>query len=278
MPTHSDSTIRIPAPDRSATKRPPQPRYAVSDEDLFWSDEENGWVVGRPSRRTRPPNTGRKRATPDGLPHRLYERKGKRLVTWWIKDPDNRTRTVHSAPASASEEELSAARQLAIQRASGPTGRVDREQFRPGANWVANLGRSEPEALVVKNGLPQWARAIFKGARKGAQARSIDWLLSIDDMAAIANRCGGFCEVSGVALTFTATGRRGPYGPSVDRIDANFAYTPRNTRIVCIAINYAMNTWGADPLIPIVQAMAKKLAAHDQAKDPTPSTDQTKGA
>jgi len=244
-------------------------RLAKTDENLFWSDEENGWVVGRPSR-GRSPNAGRKRAAPDGLPHRLYERKGKRLVTWWMKDPDNRTRTVHSVPASASEEELSAARQHAIQRASRPTGRVNRDPFRPGANWVANLGRSEPEALVVRKGLPQWARAIFRGARKGAQARNIDWLLSTDDMATIAERCGGLCEVSGVALTFTATGRRGPYGPSVDRIDANFAYTARNTRIVCIAINYAMNTWGAEPLIPIVQAMAEKY--RNNAKEPPASS------
>lgn len=230
---------------------------AMSDDDLFWSDEENGWVVGRATR-PRSPHAGRKRATPDDLPHRLYERKGKRLVTWWIKDPDNRTRTVHSVPASASEEELNAARLYAIQRANGPTGRVDRAPFRSGANWVANLGRSESEALVVRNGLPQWARAIFRGARKGAQARSIDWLLSADDMAAIVKRSDGRCEVSGIALTFTATGRRGPYGPSVDRADANFAYTPRNTRIVCIAMNYAMSTWGEKPLIPIFQAMAEK--------------------
>lgn len=229
----------------------------MSDENLFWSDEENGWVVGRPSR-GRSPNAGRKRAAPDGLPHRLYERKGRRVVTWWMKDPDNRTRVIHRVPASASEGELSAARQYAIQRADGPNGRVDRAPFRSGANWAANYGRSDPEALVVRNGLPQWVRAVFRSARKGATARNIDWLLSTDDMAAIAKRSGGLCEVSGIALSFTATGRRGPYGPSVDRIDANFAYTPRNTRIVCIAINYAMNTWGVEPLIPIVQAMAEK--------------------
>ena len=243
---------------------------AVSDENLFWSEEENGWVVGHPLRQ-RSPLSGRKRATPDGLPHRLYERKGKRLITWWMKYPDSRTRTVHSAPASASEEELSAARQYAIQQANGPTGRVDRDPFRSGANWVANYGRSEPAALVVRGGLPQWARAAFKSARKGAKSRNIDWMLSDDDMAAIVDRCGGLCEVSGAALTFTATGRRGPYGPSVDRADSNFAYTPKNTRIVCLAMNYAMNTWGVEPLIPIFQAMADKYNNIGQIRAALPS-------
>jgi hypothetical protein len=208
-----------------------------TDENLFWSDEQNGWVVGRPITRPRSPNAGKKRYIPDGLPSRMYERKGKFIVAWWIKDADSRTRVIHRIRASASEEELSAARQLAIQRANGPNGRVDRAPFRSGANWVANLGRSESAALVVRKGLPQWARAVFRGALKGAKSRNIDWLLSVEDMAAIAARCGGFCEVSGVALTFTVNGRRGPYGPSVDRVDSNFAYTPKNTRIVCVAMN-----------------------------------------
>jgi hypothetical protein len=234
-------------------------RYAdQTDENLYWSEEQNGWVVGRPNPRPRSPKAGRKRYTPDGLPPRMYERKGKFIVSWWVKDPDSRTRVLHRVPASSSEEELSAARNSAIERANGPNGRVDRAPFRSGANWVANYGRTDPKALVVRKGLPRWARAAFTGALKGARARNIDWLLSVDDMAAIANRCGGRCEVSGVELTFTTVGRRGPYGPSVDRIDSNFAYTPRNTRIVCVAMNYAMNTWGVEPLIPIFRAMAEK--------------------
>lgn len=234
---------------------------AVSDEDLFWSDEQNGWVVGRPNPRKRSPNTGRQRATPDGLPHRMYERRGKRIVAWWVKDPDSRTRVLHRISASASEEEIGLAREYAITRASGPTGRIDRPLFRSGANWAANYGRTESQALVVRNGLPQWARTAFRSARKGATARTIDWLLSAEDMTAIVERGQGLCEVSGIALTLTATGRRGPYGPSVDRIDSNFAYTPRNTRIVCVAMNYAMSTWGAEPLIRIAQVMAKKYPA-----------------
>lgn len=51
----------------------------------------------------------------------------------------------------------------------------------------------------------------------------------------------------GAYYRVVSKGRR-PLAPSIDRIDSSLGYTRQNCRIVCAAVNYAMNVWGEDVL------------------------------
>lgn len=54
----------------------------------------------------------------------------------------------------------------------------------------------------------------------------------------------GHCEVTG--LPFVLGLKRGPYSPSLDRIDSTIGYTEDNTRLVLWAINVGCSDWGLE--------------------------------
>jgi hypothetical protein len=59
------------------------------------------------------------------------------------------------------------------------------------------------------------------------------------------------CPVSGVPFTWSKEQvlGRGPWSPSIDRIENRQGYVPGNVRVVCLAANIAMNAWGYDVLL-----------------------------
>jgi hypothetical protein len=201
---------------------------------------------------------GRKRAVYNGLPDRMYERIGKRVATWWVKEPDSTTRVVYKLNQPANEEQIAAARQYAIHQCAGAASRSTRPTFDELDGWVANRGRVDPKALAMKDGMPAWARALWHDVRSRAKARKMLFTLTQEEFRQMVERADGKCEVSGIDLTLTIRTKKGPYGPSVDRIDCGDGYTAENTRIVCIALNYAMSTWGIEALIPIAKAITLK--------------------
>lgn len=63
------------------------------------------------------------------------------------------------------------------------------------------------------------------------------------------------CPISGVILEPIFDG---PWQPSIDRIDNAKGYEVDNVRVVALIVNYAMNEWGALPLIEL----AERIVAH----------------
>lgn len=49
-------------------------------------------------------------------------------------------------------------------------------------------------------------------------------------------------------------GKASPYAPSIDRIDSNKGYTKDNVRLVCVAVNYALNEFGEEIFEKICRA------------------------
>lgn len=125
-------------------------------------------------------------------------------------------------------------------------------------------------SLSDKDTLPlaQAYKQMFASARKRRE-----YTLSKDDEAALIIRCNGRCELTGIAFdTSRETWNRRPYSPSLDRVDSSQGYTLDNCRIVCVAINIALNEWGEDvyryvagkylarsaPRLPIEDALATR--------------------
>jgi hypothetical protein len=195
---------------------------------------------------------------PHNLPDRLYERAGRRNIAWWVKAPGGTTFVIRTVPASADADQIDAARQAAIQAFKmnkhwkAPTDAPDH------VNWPESYGRVDAEATRVKGGTPMWAAKLYNTSKRRATQRGIVWSLSAADFRGIVERCAGLCEVSGVPLMLTITGLKGPYGPSLDRIESRGTYAKDNVRIVCVAVNFALNSWGLDAFLPIARALAAK--------------------
>ena len=102
-------------------------------------------------------------------------------------------------------------------------------------------------------------RAFFSRIRSGAKLRGLPFEMTITDVAAILRRSGGRCELSGIAFSREVVSGRRPWDYSIDRIDSSRReYTPDNCRVVCYAVNVALNAWGDDVLLRIAENIMRR--------------------
>lgn len=107
-----------------------------------------------------------------------------------------------------------------------------------------------------------------RGARKRAALKGWNCALSDADALVLWRRCGGRCELTGIEFDFEAAGgkhQRRPYAPSIDRRDNSLGYVPGNVRVVCVAVNIAMNQWGEDVLHRLAVSLFLKGSAQRSA-------------
>lgn len=70
--------------------------------------------------------------------------------------------------------------------------------------------------------------------------------ITADMIANVLRRSKGRCEVSGITFSHDTYGTNNvrPFFHSLDRIDSAKGYLPDNIRVVCVAVNIAMSSWG----------------------------------
>ena len=201
-----------------------------------------------------------RKENPHNLPHRLYERQSKKNITWWSKNKDGTTSVIRSIPSATPEFQVNQARELVI-RSFARQNRNVRQSLATSTDvdrWISEIGVVHKGANKLRGILPSWAREIFLSGARRAKSRSIKWSLTQGEFSVIVKRSNGFCEVSGMPLTLSIGMKKGPYGPSIDRIDSSLGYTKENIRLVCIAMNYAMNEWGFEAFLPIAISIAER--------------------
>lgn len=75
----------------------------------------------------------------------------------------------------------------------------------------------------------------------------------------------GRCELTGIPFDFSRAGLKGPYAPSLDRIDAKQGYIEGNCRIILWSLNTAFSWWGEEAFRPIVEAWLNACGdSHDR--------------
>lgn len=104
---------------------------------------------------------------------------------------------------------------------------------------------------------------VFRQTKKNAAKRGIPFEIDQVFFFSLLKRQDHRCAVSGIEFTDDkpAGSTRRPYAPSIDRIDSSIGYTEQNTRVVCTAVNYAMNEWGDGVFNAIVNHSAAKTVA-----------------
>lgn len=107
---------------------------------------------------------------------------------------------------------------------------------------------------------------LVKEGRRRAKRRKVAFTVTVDELLQKLDAQAYRCAVSGVAFDLTSKGAnqsafRHPYRPSLDRIRAGGPYAAKNVRIVCCAVNIAMNEWGYETLIEIAQGVVRRNAS-----------------
>lgn len=100
----------------------------------------------------------------------------------------------------------------------------------------------------------------IRGAKRRASRKGRACDLSPEDAKYLWDRCGGRCEVSGIPFDFSRMDGQiaRPFSPSIDRLDNTQGYTRNNVRVVCTAVNVAMNQWGEQVLFAVANAISKR--------------------
>lgn len=132
--------------------------------------------------------------------------------------------------------------------------------------WVW-LGRTREEAdaayfLMLDGPDEAMRRHLMKAVRNSrqrAKRRGVDHSLTCLDVFQAGAAARWTCAVSGLPFSLASSHHtRRPWAPSLDRIDNASGYTAGNVRLVCSAVNYAMNEWGEGPLRRIARALIRQ--------------------
>lgn len=114
--------------------------------------------------------------------------------------------------------------------------------------------------LVRYRGINDVPLYVYRKARNSARTRGIDFYLLPHHVSDLYEQSGGKCSLTGIPFEYYyKTGdRTPPWAPSLDRIESSKGYTPENVRLVCVAVNMALNTWGEDVLHRIADHLKRK--------------------
>ena len=107
---------------------------------------------------------------------------------------------------------------------------------------------------------------LVQEGRRRARKKELRFDLTEDEVFALIKMQGYKCALSGLEFDLQNRGDRDdafrrPFAPSLDRIVPRDGYTINNVRIVCCALNLALNEFGAETFIKIARAVAEKHPA-----------------
>lgn len=144
-------------------------------------------------------------------------------------------------------------------RASLHTRNIDEARLRAAELEAAT---PTPEEAAEWEFTKHWLSKRLGNMRYRSKGRT-EACMSKEDLRAIIARAGGRCELTGIPFSASKPlgCQRAPFAPSVDRIDSKRGYSADNCRLVCFAVNVALNQWG--------DAVTRRIAIGFVAKEGT---------
>lgn len=127
------------------------------------------------------------------------------------------------------------------------------------ANGVVPTGWTQHQQ---RNAMDAYIATVLVRARQNAKGRKRvkEFTLTVEQAIEKLRETKYRCSVTGTPLSLEVMShdQRKPFAPSIDRIDNELGYTEENCRIVCLAANIAMNTWG-EGVLRTMLSYAKSL-------------------
>lgn len=109
---------------------------------------------------------------------------------------------------------------------------------------------------------------LIYAAQTRAKKKNIDFELDYDWIANQYKNQNGKCLLTNIKLVINEcrnTKRsRSPFTMSIDRIDSNQGYTKNNSRLICMAMNLALNEFGEETFQQICEAYLANLPVPSQ--------------
>lgn len=103
--------------------------------------------------------------------------------------------------------------------------------------------------------LPTWAKNLYTQTTARAKKRGDKFELTREQYAAMFSE---ECQLTGIPFdTEKPKGKKRPFAASIDRIDSARGYSADNCRLVCVAVNVAMNEWGESVLYAIATGLTR---------------------
>lgn len=114
---------------------------------------------------------------------------------------------------------------------------------------------------------------MYPRVRRGATTRNIPFEITRPEFVELAVASGGVCAVTGIpfstrVLASARVGERRPYMPSVDRKDSSGPYSVANCRLVLVGVNLAMNSWGEEFFIDLLEHFQTRKTEAQQGIEP----------
>lgn len=109
-----------------------------------------------------------------------------------------------------------------------------------------------------------WVNKLLKQTEKRAKKNNLNYDLTRNFLIQLFEKQEGKCALTLMHFKIlpektTETEKRRPFIPSIDRISSNKGYTKENVRLVCLAVNMALFTWGDSVFDEVVTSRIEVL-------------------
>lgn len=111
---------------------------------------------------------------------------------------------------------------------------------------------------AAPNDMDRVKLALFSSMKKRAREKGFD-VMSKSEFETLWINSNQRCSLTGIRFSTKRLPNKNirPWVPSVDRINSSMGYQIDNCRLVCSAVNIAMNEWGEGVLLRIARAIIK---------------------
>ena len=104
-------------------------------------------------------------------------------------------------------------------------------------------------------------RNLFHSVKSRAKKKHLPFEISFSWLREQCFKQNGCCLLTGIKLDFLSGNKKNPFSPSIDQIIAGAGYLESNARLVCTAINLALNEFGDATFRSIAEGFIKNVKA-----------------